>query len=137
MDPFTPLPINTGTLPNRLIMAPIKTGYATRHGLVTDRQVAYYRRRAQGGVGTIIVEPLFVDSVGKEHPRQLGLETFDQMKGLKNLVNALHQQGVWAVAHLNHAGRGANPTASGESPEAPPIGSALFHLRGNGAGHVG
>jgi 2,4-dienoyl-CoA reductase-like NADH-dependent reductase (Old Yellow Enzyme family)/thioredoxin reductase len=119
MNPFTPLKIDSMELSNRIIMAPIKTGYGTRGGEITYRHEGYYRRRARGGVGAIIVEPLFIDPLGKEHPRQLGIATYDQVAGLKNLVRGIHEEGALAIAHLNHAGRAANPKASGARPEAP------------------
>ena len=119
MHPFTPLRVGSIELPNRLIMAPVKTGYGTHTGEVTYRHEAYYRRRAQGGVGTIIVEPLFIDSVGKEHPKQLGISAYEHIKGLRRLVSGLHEDGVLAIAHVNHAGRAANPKASGMQSEAP------------------
>ena len=106
-------------LPNRLIMAPVKTGLGAADGTVTDKQLAYYRRRAAGGVGAIIVEPCYVDPAGKEHPRQLGIDGPGKVAGLRSLVDAIHQSGSVAIAHLNHAGRAANPKASGCAPEAP------------------
>ena len=55
------------TLANRLLMAPVKTGFGAADGAVTEQQIWYYRRRAEGGVGAIIVEPCYVDPAGKEH----------------------------------------------------------------------
>jgi 2,4-dienoyl-CoA reductase-like NADH-dependent reductase (Old Yellow Enzyme family)/thioredoxin reductase len=107
------------TLPNRLLMAPVKTGFGAADGTVTEQQIAYYRRRAEGGVGAIIVEPCYVDSAGKEHPRQLGIDSDDKVAGLRRLVDAIHAGGARAIAHLNHAGRAANPKATGRAPEAP------------------
>lgn len=106
-------------LSNRLLMAPVKTGLGNLDGTVTDKQLAYYRRRAEGGVGAIIVEPCYVDPAGKEHPRQVGIDRADKVAGLRRLVDAIHQGGAHAIAHLNHAGRAANPKASGRPPEAP------------------
>jgi len=106
-------------LPNRLVMAPVKTGFGDMSGEVTDRLIAYYRRRAEGGVGAVIVEPLYVDPAGKEHPRQLGIEAEAKVVGLRRLVEAIHAGGARAFAHLNHAGRAANTKASGRPPEAP------------------
>jgi len=106
-------------LRNRLLMAPVKTGFGAADGTVTDKQIAYYRRRAEGGVGAIIVEPCYVDRAGKEHPRQLGIDRPDDIAGLRRLVEAIHSGGAKAIAHLNHAGRAANPKASGRAPEAP------------------
>jgi 2,4-dienoyl-CoA reductase-like NADH-dependent reductase (Old Yellow Enzyme family)/thioredoxin reductase len=106
-------------LPNRLLMAPVKTGLGATDGTVTEQQIAYYRRRAEGGVGAIIVEPCYVDPIGKEHPRQLGIDDENKIGGLRRLVDAIHEGGALAIAHLNHAGRAANPRASGRAPEAP------------------
>jgi NADPH-dependent 2,4-dienoyl-CoA reductase/sulfur reductase-like enzyme len=72
VDAFTPLKIGPVELPNRLAMAPVKTAFGGPDGLVCPEHVSYYRRRAAGGVGLIIVEPLVVDPKGREHPRQLG-----------------------------------------------------------------
>lgn len=119
MNPFMPLKIGSAELPSRLIMAPVKTGYGTMDGGVTDRHKAYYLRRAEGGVGSIILEPMFVDQAGKEHPKQLSILTDDHVEGLKKLVDALHDNGAIAIAHINHAGRAAKPKASGKNPEAP------------------
>jgi 2,4-dienoyl-CoA reductase-like NADH-dependent reductase (Old Yellow Enzyme family)/thioredoxin reductase len=116
---FQEVTVGALTLPNRLLMAPVKTALGGTDGKVSDRLLAYYRRRAEGGVGAIIVEPLFVDPRGKEHPRQLGAESDDKVEGLARLVDAIHGGGARAIAHLNHAGRAANPKASGRPPEAP------------------
>ena len=119
MDPFTSISIGSLNLRNRLLMAPVKTGFATVDGDVTPRLIDYYARRAQGGVAAIIVEPCYVDAVGKEHPKQLGISEDNHVSGLRDLVSAIHAQGAKAIAHLNHAGRAANPKASEMTPEAP------------------
>ncbi|MBN1611542.1 MAG: FAD-dependent oxidoreductase [Polyangiaceae bacterium] len=107
------------TLTNRLLMAPVKTGFGAPDGTVTEQQISYYRRRAEGGVSAIIVEPCYVDPAGKEHPRQLGIDDDRKVAGLRRLVDSIHAAGARAIAHLNHAGRAANPKASGRTPEAP------------------
>ncbi|MEE4273026.1 MAG: FAD-dependent oxidoreductase [Thermoanaerobaculales bacterium] len=116
---FTPLRLGPVQTANRLAMAPVKTALGGTDGCATSKHAAYYRRRAEGGAGLIIVEPLFVDSMGKEHPRQLGAHDDGVVEGLRDVVAAIHQGGAVAFAHLNHAGRAANPKASGAPPEAP------------------
>jgi 2,4-dienoyl-CoA reductase-like NADH-dependent reductase (Old Yellow Enzyme family)/thioredoxin reductase len=106
-------------IPNRLALAPVKTALGGTDGKATPRHVAYYRRRAKGGAGLIVVEPLFVDPAGREHPRQLGAHADDVIAGLREIVEAVHECGSLAFAHLNHAGRAANPKAIGGLPEAP------------------
>lgn len=118
-NPFDPLETGRLTLKNRLVMAPIKTAFGAPDGQVTDRVIAYFRRRAVGGVGLIISEPLYVARSGAEHPKQLGIDGDDRIDGLRRLVSAIHEGGAKVFAHLNHAGRAANPKASGEQPLAP------------------
>ncbi len=100
---------------NNYFMAPVKTALSTPGtGYVTEDQIKYYKRRAMGGIGTIILEPISVSVNGKEHPKQLMLDTDEHITGLKKLIDSIHSENVMAVVHLNHAGRAANPKASGE-----------------------
>ena len=64
-DPiFRPLNVGSLRLPNRVVMTTVKLGYATPAGEVTDRHVAFYARRAAGGVGLPPVYPIM-----REHLR--------------------------------------------------------------------
>jgi 2,4-dienoyl-CoA reductase-like NADH-dependent reductase (Old Yellow Enzyme family)/thioredoxin reductase len=119
VTPFMPIQIGPAEMGSRLAMAPVKTALGEPDGLVCERHVAYYRRRAEGGAGMIIVEPLFVDPRGREHPRQLAAHRDAAIRGLRRVVNAIHDSGSLAFAHLNHAGRAANPKVIGGAPEAP------------------
>jgi len=118
-SPSEPIQIGSIELPNRMAMAPMKTAYGTTSGQVTNQVIAYFRRRAEGEVGLIISEPFYIDRRGVEHPRQLGIDTDDKLEGLRHLVEAIHGAGSKVFAHLNHAGRAANPKAAGRPPEAP------------------
>ena len=77
---FTPGEIGRLKTKNRVIMAALSTGFASSAGEVTERLVNYYRERAAGGPGVIIVEAAVVDDpVGREglgqiyidHPRYI------------------------------------------------------------------
>ena len=46
---FSPIKIGIVTLRNRMVMAPMATGFGTADGQVTDRQIRYYVERAKGG----------------------------------------------------------------------------------------
>jgi len=119
MRVFETLRIGPVELPNRLALAPVKTAFGDTDGMATDRHIAYYRRRAQGGAGLIILEPLFVDPKGREHPRQLAADSDDVVPGLTSIVEVIHAEGALVFAHINHAGRAANPKVIGGPPEAP------------------
>ena len=58
---FTPIKIHTLELPNRIVMSPMVTHFATDNGTVTQRMIDYYAERAAGGVGLITVVAAFVD----------------------------------------------------------------------------
>lgn len=103
MNPlFTPVHIGPLELPNRIVMAPMGT-CLDNGGYITEDTVAYYRRRAEGGVGAITVEGCLVsaDTVGPE-PRICGPQ---YLPGLRRVVEAVKQHGVVAGVQLMHPGR--------------------------------
>jgi 2,4-dienoyl-CoA reductase-like NADH-dependent reductase (Old Yellow Enzyme family)/thioredoxin reductase len=104
-----PFQLGTLALPNRVVMTTVKLGYGTEKGDVTDRHVAFYVRRAQGGAGLITSEPMYVQRNGRELPTQLGIHTDKLVFGLRSLTDAVHAADGLMMAHINHAGRVANP----------------------------
>jgi 2,4-dienoyl-CoA reductase-like NADH-dependent reductase (Old Yellow Enzyme family)/thioredoxin reductase len=106
---FQPLSLGTLSLPNRVVMTTVKLGYATPAGEVTDRHVAFYVRRAEGGPALLTTEPLYVQRNGRELPTQLGVHDDALIGGLEGMVSAVHRAGGRIMAHINHAGRAANP----------------------------
>ncbi len=107
------------SLKSRFIMAPVKTAYGTKEGEATERQLFFYRQIGEGGVGAIITEPMAVLPNGREHPKQVRIEDDRFISELKKIVGAIHEKGILAIAHINHAGRAANPKVIGDTPYAP------------------
>jgi len=99
-------------LKNRFIFAPIKTGYGDGSGVVTERHLAFYRRRA-AHLGAVIPEPFYLDRGLRELPTQMGIDDEAKVAGLRKLTELLHQTQTKAIAHLNHPGRMANPNIPG------------------------
>ncbi len=108
-------------LANRFVFPPIKTGYGTPQGTVTDRQLAFYRGIAKNGPGMVILEPVPVTADGKEHPKQLCVHLPESVTELRKIADVIHDEGRLACLHLNHAGAGANPKATGSKPKAPSV----------------
>ena len=117
---FEPFALGRLTLKNRVIMAPMGT-CLDRGGFITDEAIAYYKRRAQGGVGTITVEGCLVspDTVGPE-PKIHGPQ---YVAGLARLVEALRPYDVTVGVQLMHPGRQvvAGPSVA---PSPVPLNSA-------------
>ncbi|SDZ97470.1 2,4-dienoyl-CoA reductase [Desulfuromusa kysingii] len=106
-------------LKNRFIMAPVKSAYGNLKGEVTPRHLIYYDNLSKGGVAMIILEPVAVSKSGKEHPKQLTVHLPESQKNLEKIVTVLHQNDTLACLNINHAGRAANPKATGMAAEAP------------------
>src|SRR3972149_7736846 len=100
-------PISIGPLrvKNRIVMPPMGMGYAHEDGTVSDRVVNYYRQRAEGGVGMIVVENCIVDpdvlGVGPE----LNLYYDRLIPGLARLAEAVKKHHVVVGLQLKHMGR--------------------------------
>ncbi len=105
---FSPLQLGSLTLPNRIVMAPMSTNLGTTAGAVTPEQVAFYRARAAGGTGMIIVEFCCVHAAsGRSEHRQLTLEDGTHLPGHQRLVEAITGAGSVACLQLQHGGQGA------------------------------
>ena len=102
---FEPGYIGDLQIKNRIVMPPMGTQTASDTGGVTQRTIDHYRRRAEGGVGLIIVEFTCVDYPrGKGHASQLALHDDKLIAGHSNLVDAIHLAGARASIQLHHAG---------------------------------
>jgi len=107
------------TLKNRFIMAPVKSAYGNPKGEVTPRHLTYYDNLSRGGTAMIILEPVAVNQTGKEHPKQLAIHLPNSQQQLNKIVRVLHKNNTLSCLNINHAGRAANPKASGQTPQAP------------------
>lgn len=105
---FSPFQLGSLQLRNRTVMAPMSTNLGSLAGEVTPQQVAFYRARATGGTGMIIVEFCCVDAAtGRSEHRQLTLEDVTHLDGHQRLVEAITSAGSVACLQLQHGGQGA------------------------------
>jgi 2,4-dienoyl-CoA reductase-like NADH-dependent reductase (Old Yellow Enzyme family)/NADPH-dependent 2,4-dienoyl-CoA reductase/sulfur reductase-like enzyme len=107
------------TLVNRFVFPPVKLGYGTPDGAVTDRQLRFYQQIANHGPGLVIVEPVSVTADGREHPKQACIHLDRSVPEMKKIADVIHREGRLAVLHLNHAGAAANPKVIGGKPKGP------------------
>src|SRR5688572_11832765 len=108
---FDPVEIGTLHLPNRILMAPLTRGRATREGVPTDIMVDYYRQRSAAGL--IISEATGISREGLGWPFAPGLWSSEQVEGWKPVVAAVHAAGGRIVAQLWHMGRLVHDNVSG------------------------
>jgi dimethylglycine catabolism A len=119
-----PARIGPLALKNRVIMAPMTTRKADAEGFVTEAAIAYYRARAEGGVGLITVEMASPEKAGKHRKFELGIHDDRFLPRLARFVDAIHAAGAKASIQLGHGGGHTRIDIAGETPIAP---SAIPH----------
>ena len=97
---------------NRILMAPMHTGFCGEDGMVTDKMIDHYAERAKGGVGMVIVEATSTGPTSS--PVQKHPAIFDDkfIPGLRRVADVIHEGGAKAAIQLMpHKGRRDNDTA--------------------------
>jgi len=108
---FRPFVSEKLNLPNRIVMAPMTRGFSP-DGVPGEQVAAYYRRRAEGGVGLIVTEGTTIDhhasSQSTSHPAFHGDAA---LAGWSHVVNEVHAAGgkiapqLWHVGMMRNQGR--------------------------------
>ncbi|MBN1473628.1 MAG: FAD-dependent oxidoreductase [Syntrophaceae bacterium] len=100
-----PIKIKSMELKNRVVMPPMGTSLSNPDGTVSDANVAYVKRRAQGGAGLIITEITAVHPSGQINPSELGVWDDKFIPGLSKMAKAVHDEGGKIAMQLHHCGR--------------------------------
>lgn len=117
---FSPTRIGGKLVKNRLVMAPMLTGFAGLDGEVSSSLIDYYLERALGGVGTVIVEAACIDlPVGLETFHQLKLDHPRHISNLESLSRIIAIHGARSFLQIFHAGRQTSQLITGVQPVAP------------------
>ena len=111
---FDPIRVGALELPNRIVMAPLTRGRATRDAVPTDLMVEYYRQRA--GAGLIISEATGMSRQGLGWPYAPGIWNAAQRDGWRPVTDAVHAAGGRIVCQLWHMGRAVHSSVTGEQP---------------------
>ena len=110
---LTPLRLANRTAANRVLFGPHVTNLGDDDRALTGRHLAYYRRRAFGGCGTIVIEEASVHESDWPYERAPLAERCQG--GWTRIATALQSEGALAVAALGHAG-GQGSSAYSQRP---------------------
>ena len=125
-DPiFRPVFIGPLELKNRILMPAMHLNMC-KNFLVTEQLISFYRTRAEGGAGLLVVWYATVDEYSGS-PTNIGAHLDEHVQGLRQLATAIREGGAKSAIQLNHAGR-YNPSffLGGKQPVAPsPVPSKL------------
>lgn len=101
LDPFQFK--NGVSLKNRLVMAPMTNFSSNEEGEVTQSELNYYIRRSKG-VGMVVTACVYVSRGGKGFPGQFGSDDDKLIPSLKQLADAIKNEGAKAVIQIYHGG---------------------------------
>jgi 2,4-dienoyl-CoA reductase-like NADH-dependent reductase (Old Yellow Enzyme family) len=118
---FTPFVLKNLTLPNRIVMAPMTRGKSPG-GVPGPDVAAYYRRRAENGVGLILTEGTAIaHPAAVSDPNVPRFHGEDALAGWAEVLAGVHGAGGLIMPQLWHVGMMRKP-GSLPNPEAPPVG---------------
>lgn len=114
---FSPLSVNGMKLKNRIMMTPMGTNLANPDGSISEEHKNYYKLRAQGGTGLIVVENVCVAfPMGSNGTSQLRLDHDSFIPHMYELTETVHRYGTRIAIQVNHAGGAAMPSRIGMQP---------------------
>ncbi|MHA1230675.1 MAG: oxidoreductase [Candidatus Helarchaeota archaeon] len=91
-------------LKNRVYMPPMHLSYADSKGRITKKFIRFYEERAKGGVGMIVIGGCNFSEFSAGAPTMPYISD-ENMPGLKEFAEVIHQYPTKIAAQLYHAGR--------------------------------
>ena len=112
MKLLEPMTLGSRSARNRIVFGPHETNLARKRA-ISDRHVAYYRARAEGGAGVIVIEEASVHP--SDWPYERAPSVSDARAGWEAIAQMCHASGSLALAALGHAG-GQGSSAYSQAP---------------------
>jgi len=91
------------TVSNRVVMTAMHLNY-TPSGTVTDRFIDFYRARARGGAGLIVIGGADINDQASGMDFMLSIKDDSTIPGLKRFADAMHEEDVKCAVQLYMAG---------------------------------
>ena len=128
---FRPGHIGRLRMRNRIVQLPTGGSFIGPNSEVTDRTIAYYRERAKGGVGLIIVGGARVLPITRPIDRRfLNFGEERLLSSHYHLVEAVHSYGAKIAIQLNHSGSQVSTADWGGDQCLSPSGVQQFNVSG-------
>ena len=130
---FRPFACKSLSLANRLVMAPM-TRSKSPESVPGPDVAAYYRRRAEGGVGLIVTEGTTVDRPAATNDANVpNFHAPESLAGWRRVVEEVHAAGGRIAPQLWHQGMMRKP-GTGPNPDAPSDGPSGLAASGKPVG---
>jgi 2,4-dienoyl-CoA reductase-like NADH-dependent reductase (Old Yellow Enzyme family) len=114
---FEPLVFRSGLrAPNRVVLAAMTNQQSHPDGSLSEAELRWLVRRAEGGFGTVTTCAAHVAKDGQGWPGELGFFDDALLPGLSRLAAAVRERGAVSLAQIFHGGVRADPSVSGSQP---------------------
>ncbi len=115
-----PLTLSRGpAMANRFMLAPLTNMQSHPDGTLSDDEIGWLVKRAEGGFATVMTAAAHVQAIGQGFPGQLGVFSDDHLPGLTRLAGLLRDRGVVSSVQLHHAGMRSPADLIGAAPVGP------------------
>src|SRR5215467_3656663 len=128
---FRPFSIGQLTVPNRIVMAPMTRNFSP-DGVPGEDVAAYYRRRAENGVGLIVTEGTVIDHPASTDSTRVPRFFGPGLAGWSRVVAAVRAAGGRIMPQIWHVGMRRAP-GTGPHPEALSVGPSGINASGEQA----
>ena len=115
---FSPLKLRRATLKNRIVFG-AHTPNMSHNGLPGARHFGYYRERARGGAGMIVVEPSPAHRTGVLTGRNFLHESDEVIPHFRKITDECHSHGTVMMHQLYHVGGHGDQDNSWEAYWSP------------------
>ena len=135
-DLFEPLTFARGpAMKNRFMLAPLTNSQSHTDGRLSDEEIYWLQKRAQGGFGLTMTAAAHVQAIGQGFPGQLGIFADEHLDGLTRLANIIHEADSLAAVQLHHAGMRSPAELIGTRPVCPSV-NEEFGARAMSVGEI-
>lgn len=100
-----PLTVKKTTFPNRIVLPPLQTNYATEGGEATERLITFHETIAKNNVGLSIVGATGISPYSRLGGHSLCLYDDSHISSARKLFDAIRNAGSVPAVQLNHGGR--------------------------------
>lgn len=100
-----PLTVKKTTFPNRIVLAPLQTSYASEGGEATERLIRFHETIAKNNVGLSIVGATGISPYSRLSDHSLCLYEDSHAASARTLFDAIRNASSVPAVQLNHGGR--------------------------------
>lgn len=118
MEARKPLTLERGArvLRNRAVLAAMTNKQSGEDGVLSDEEIRWLLRRAEGGFGVITTAASHVLQGGKSWEGEMGVWGDHQIPGLKQLASGIRSMGSVGLVQIFHGGLRAPRSLTGSQP---------------------